>query len=314
MKLTNKIISGYSIICIIWGSTWGIVKIGLDYFPPFLFASLRFIIAAVALSVILGKAVFQFPRNKTFWYIVFILSIFAFALPLTFIYFGQSFIPSALASVLFATFPFWVTIASMVFLKNEALTWYQYIGLILGFSGALMLFEVTSIDISNSHFLGMLAILLSAVMQSLPLIVVRKHGFHFDSIHFNFYAMFIAGLILFPFSIMFDNYEYIDIRFSGVISVLFLGVFGTAATFVIYFWLTKHISPFVLSLSAFITPLIAIFIGVAFLEEIWNRSMTIGSSAILLGVLLGITNKSILKEHIIPKFSLYVRTLFKKRR
>ncbi|MCX7983289.1 MAG: DMT family transporter [Bacteroidetes bacterium] len=281
----------YALICIIWGTSWGFVKIGLEHFPPFTFAGLRFIIALLCVFPLLKKKHFLPINEPQFWYCVTIVSFFAYTLPISLLYFGQRIVPSALASVLFSTFPLWVTIATYLFLPNEKIDSFQVIGVFTCFIGVVALFNPKRIVYSNEHLLGMLAILTSAVLQTIPLIVARKSCSTYNSFGYNTLSMGIAAIVLLSIGFSLNELRFVTFSMAGLIALLYLGIFGTAISFVGYFWLITYLPPLVLSLTAFITPLIAIVVGIFLLDEYWSLELTIGTIAILLGIFLTLFGK-----------------------
>lgn len=286
MKLQTRIILGYSGVCLVWGMSWSAIKIGLESFPPILFASYRFALAALLILFFLRRDFFTALTNPTFWKIVVLLCFLAFSLPITLMNIGQTVVSSSLAAVLFATYPLWVGITSHVLLPEDRLTLQQFIGILCAFAGVAVLFQPAQSDTTSAVFLGMILILGSAFLQALSLVFIRKYAQNFSSLHYNFFAMLLSALVLYTISSVIETTASPQWTWDGVFSLLFLGFLGTAGTFVIYFWLTRHLPPVVLSLSAFITPVLAILLGVFILQEEWTPLMTLGTSCILIGILI----------------------------
>ena len=296
MNLRSRIILSYIFLCIVWGTTWSIVKIGLGIFPPILYAALRFLIASIVLGLFVKKIPSTILKDRTFRKIVLILTLFEYSLSFVLMYFGQIYISSSLASVLFATFPLMVAIVTHYSIPDDRLNKRQYAGIIFGFIGVFVLFAPSSEPLSSSVILGMLAILLSAFLQSISVIVVRKYGQSYSSMHYNFLAMVLSTLLLLFMSFCFEDFSSTYFSRNGILSLLFLGIFGLALPYVIYFWLIKYLKPQILSLSAFITPLIAIAIGLLWLNETWTYQMTLGSIAVILGILITLWDTTLVKR------------------
>ena len=116
-----RIWAAFAIVCTVWGSTWMTIKIGLETIPPFFSAGVRFVIAAVLLFLIIRLRGISLPFDRNAWRVYLALGIPGYTIPFALVYWGQQYIPSALSSILFAAFPFWVAIFSHSLLTNEKL-------------------------------------------------------------------------------------------------------------------------------------------------------------------------------------------------
>ncbi|MCX6833396.1 MAG: DMT family transporter, partial [candidate division Zixibacteria bacterium] len=107
----------YIMLCLIWGSTWLAIKLGLEDAPPIWSAALRFILAAVLLYGINHVAKQRYPigwRNK--WRVAW-PGTFTFFGAYALTYMGENHITSALAAILFAVFPFFVMALMRLMIK-----------------------------------------------------------------------------------------------------------------------------------------------------------------------------------------------------
>ncbi len=284
MSLRLKIYSGFLIICLLWGSSWAAVKLGLETVPPFLSLGVRFSIASIILGLVILVRRLDVPTDKKFWKLVLILCSTSFTIPFVLIYWAQIKVNSGLASVLFATFPFWVAILSHFFLPDERITSQRIVGMVLGFLGVIVIFNNGFSSVSSSTFLGMIAIIIGAIIQAYGLVALRRFGKQMHPVMLNFWPILLSSIVLFAVSIGSEDYSRVLFDMKAVGSIVYLSIFCTVVTFVIYFWLVKHIEAVILSLSAFITPVIAVFIGVIMMGEGFTSTAYIGSSIVLIGV------------------------------
>jgi drug/metabolite transporter (DMT)-like permease len=284
MSLRLKIYLGFVLICLLWGSSWAAVKIGLQGIPPFLSLSLRFSIASIILGMVVFAQRLSVPTDKTFWKLVLLLCVTSFTIPFALIYWGQIRVDSGLASVLFATYPLWVAILSHFFLPNEKITLLKIVGMILGFLGVVYIFNDGFFNVNNTVLVGMFAIVISAIIQAFGLVAIRRWGAAVHPVTLNLWPMAISILPLFIVSVLTEDYSTIVINGSSIGSLLYLALFCTVITFVIYFWLVKYVEVVILSLSAFITPVLAIIIGGFVVGENITSRIIAGSLIVLVGV------------------------------
>jgi drug/metabolite transporter (DMT)-like permease len=284
MSLRVKIYFGFIIICLLWGSSWAAVKIGLEGIPPLLSLTLRFSIASIILGVVVLVRRLRVPTDQTFWRLAALLCVTSFTIPFAFIYWGQIRVDSGLASVLFATYPLWVAILSHFFLPNEKITLLKIAGMILGFLGVLYIFYDGLFNVNNTILGGMFAIVISAIIQAFGLVAIRRWGTTVHPVTLNLWPMVISILPLFILSFMTEDYSTIVFNTASLGSLLYLALFCTVVTFVVYFWLVKYVEVVILSLSAFMTPVLAIIIGGFVVGEKITGRIIAGSLIVLLGV------------------------------
>jgi drug/metabolite transporter (DMT)-like permease len=280
-----KIILVYSLACLIWGSTWLAIKTSLESLTPFLSAGLRFVTASTVILIILKITKIEIQKDKLSIRLYFLMTFFSFVFPFGLVYWAEQFIPSGLSSVLFAVNPFFVVLFSYFLISSEKIGFFKLTGIILGFSGILIIFSDTlDLDFS-SYTLGMSAIILSAGLQGLNSVFIKKYGNHLHPVSMNFIPMLLGGITLSVFGYLTEDMGKIRFDSTAVLSVLYLAVFGSIVTFTSFYWLLKRISVVILSLIAFITPVIALFLGWLFFSEQLSVNQLMGSLLVLCGLL-----------------------------
>lgn len=281
-----KVILAYIAICTIWGSTWLVIKVGLETMTPLLSAGLRFAVAGVVLFGIIRVRNIGIPWNKKTAAFFFTVSLTSFSIPFALVYWGEQHVSSGLTSILFAVFPFCVAIMSFLMLPNEKLTLAKIAGIILGFTGVVVIFSNdVRFGTGTEQVLGMAAIVLSALIQAFSAVLIKKHAHDLSPFVVSFIPMSFAGIFLTLGGLLFENLSVVQFTSTAIFSILFLAVFGSVTTFVSYFWLLKRVEVVLLSLTSFITPIIAVFLGVIILDESVSSHLLLGSSLVLSGIL-----------------------------
>ena len=281
-----KIWAGFAAISIIWGSTWLAIKIGVAETPPFLASGLRFLIASCILYAIIrarGLKIVLTPDAKKLYTAMGILSFF---IPFALVYWAEQYIPSSLSSILFAAFPFWVAIFVHFFLRTETIDIFKAAGIALGFLGVLLIFW-GDFNINNVlAALGMGALVVSTMMQAYALTIVKRLGQPISPFVMNFVGMSMATVALLILSALTEPWGGIHWTATAVGSILYLACFGSVVTFVTYYWLLKRIQAVYLSLTSFINPIVAVFLGALVLGEALEPMVFVGAALVLAGILL----------------------------
>jgi drug/metabolite transporter (DMT)-like permease len=283
----SKVIAGYILISVIWGSTWLAIKIGLESIPPFFGAAVRFLLATAILFLIVRIRKTNIPRDSRSvrLYVVVGLSSFSFGYAL--VYWAQQFVPSGLAAILFATYPFFVAIMSWFTLRNESFSVTKLTGIILGFSGIIVIFsEDLTLHFNDGLMAGMVGIVLAAAVQSVSAVTVKRYGERLSPFALNAVGMAIGTVILFLISFITEDLSTIVVDGKAIGSVLYLSTLGSVVTFGTFFWLLKRMEAVILSLSAFITPIVAMVLGIIIAGEVFTGKILIGSVLVLLGIIV----------------------------
>lgn len=227
----------------------------------------------------------RIPRDKQFWKLCLIVSFNNFSVPYSLIYLGQKNVPTGLSSILFATYPFWVALFSHLRLPGERVTFAKAVGMSVGFLGIVMIFS-NQINLTGRYpIVGMLAILVSALLQAFTLVTLKKHGKPYSPVALNLVAMFFGAVTLLTASLSIEDVKNAYFGTYSISSLLYLAMFASVVTFVTYFWLVKHVQAVLLSLTAFVTPVITIFMGRYMLSEELEKEILLGASMVLIGIL-----------------------------
>ncbi|MDP2035986.1 MAG: DMT family transporter, partial [Ignavibacteria bacterium] len=136
-----KITLAYILICLLWGSTWLAIRLGLDSLTPVFSAGLRFTLASFFVLTIMKIKKIQLQTDSLSIKLYFILGFFSFVIPFGLVYWAELFIPSGLASIIFAVMPFFVILFSVVSIKEQTILPVQVFGVILGFVGIVVIFS-----------------------------------------------------------------------------------------------------------------------------------------------------------------------------
>ncbi len=285
MNEKHKIILAYILITLLWGSTWLAIRVGLDSLTPMFAVGLRFFVASFFILIVMKIANVKLQTDALSIKLYIFLGFFSFIIPFSLVYWAEQFVPSGLTSVVFSVFPFIVIFFSWVMIPNEKIGIYKILGSLMGFIGiAIIFWEDITFDFSE-YSLGMIATLASAAIQGFVAVVVKKHGRNLNPLSMNFIPLLLTGVVLIPVGLIFENSASLVFDSKAIYSILYLSFFGTVVTFTTYFWLMKKISVVILSLSTFLTPIIALLLGVIILHEKFTVYHLVGSSLVLIGIL-----------------------------
>jgi drug/metabolite transporter (DMT)-like permease len=285
----RMIILFYLLMCFIFGTTFLAIKIGVDAgIPPFFGAGLRFFSA--------GFLLFLFMRwkDRVSLKILFRKELFFTGVGLTFgtfatLYWAEQYVSSGVAAVLSATGPMMILIISSLLLKQKT-SHTSMIGCMIGLAGVVVLI-LPSISL-NVHFLwimGCLAIVVGEVFYASGTIYTKqvKEKIVASPLVLNAVQMMHGGFLLLLLSLITEKVQPSSlIHTASIGSLLYLIIIGSMVGHSLYYWLVTKTDPVFPSTWLYISPLIAVGLGVTFYQEEMTWYTGIGAATILLGTIL----------------------------
>lgn len=272
------------ILSLIWSSTWLAIKIGLETLPPFLSSGIRFFIAFAILQLYSFKLRLPFIRDlrSHLFFIGFSLVNFSFGYGL--VYWGEQYINSGLTSVLFAVMPFYVALFSIRLLPEERVTIKKMVGIAVGIVGVAVIFKDQLYLSGPMAIWGMAAVLLSPAFSAIGTIWGKKARAKYHAVTLNTLPLLYTSLTLLIIHFLFEAQQPVHFTVPAVVSLFYLGIFGTAIAFVLYFHLLKSTSAVLMSLITFVTPPMALFWGWFVLGEGISWQLITGMLIIFSGI------------------------------
>jgi drug/metabolite transporter (DMT)-like permease len=275
------------ILCLIWGTTWIFIKIGLADLPPITFAAVRFILAIVILLPVIRIRQLPWPRSASEWKLIALTGFLQFSVNYSSVFWAEQHITSGLAAVLQAMITVFGLLLAWIFLPAERITRLKVFAVCLGIVGVAVIFvEQLRIE-SVLAFAGCVAIVAGAYAAAQASILIKARG---SSLHPATLAcaQMICGLpALVVYALIAEgNPLAFNWTWRAVGCVLYLTLLGTIAAFWLYYWLLSRIESTKAMMISLVTPLIAVVIGAVFLDERLPPQTLIGGVLIISSVAL----------------------------
>lgn len=293
MNLRASVAGVFVLLCVIWGSTWLAIKLGVAVVPTFLAAALRF---AMAAAVLLGLAVVlrrPLPRFRSEWGVVGLVGVLLFMGDYGLVYWGEANgVPSGLSAVLFAVMPLVTALASHGLLPKERLTLRKLAGIGVGFAGIAVIFRGQLGGAGLALLLPMLAIVLGASFAGVSTASIRKWAQGVDGLVFNGLAMGIGATGLLGVSLATGERWAAPSWPAGLAPILYLSLAGSVVAFVAYHWLLHHMEATQVSFILLITPIVALALGYAAANETIDVLDGVGTAITLAGIYLSFSRSA----------------------
>ena len=282
----------FAMLCVIWGSTWLAIRIGLESTPPFFAASLRFALAVAVLIPIMLWRRSKLPSGRTEWTLVAFVGLVLYAGDYGLIYWGEgNGVPSGLSAILFSTFVLQTAIVAHVILAAEKLTPQKVAGIGLGFAGILLIFWGELSSAASGNAFPMLAIVLAATCAAVANVAAKRWGHDTDPISFTGVSMAVGAAALAAFSLGAGEPWGPPPWPSGLLAIVYLALAGSVVTFVSFWWLLKRIDVTSASYIAMVIPIVAVFLGFTVGSEVLDPLAIGGAVVTLAGIFLAVNRR-----------------------
>lgn len=285
MPLRGRLLAGFFLLSLIWGTTWAAIRVGLSGLPPFTGVAARFAIAGALLLVIakrLGVPLGRGRHERRLWVVNGLLS---FCLSYAIVYWSEQYIPSGLAAVLFATYPLFVAALAHVLLPGERLGPPAAAGLLLGFAGVAVIFSDDLALLGGENVRRAALVMLGSPLASAGAsVAVKRWGGDVPPLSLAAVPMLGTGFVMGGLALALERGAPLALDFRSVAALLYLAVLGSAVTFTIYYWLLARVRATQLALMSYLIPIVAVAAGALLFDEPLRPRLLTGSALVLAGL------------------------------
>jgi drug/metabolite transporter (DMT)-like permease len=276
---------GLAAVCIIWGTTYLALRIAVVGFPPFLFTALRQTTAGLILLS------FMFTLGKAAWpsrdHILrqSIGGFFMLSLGNGLVAWAEMHIPSGVAAIICSLMPVMVILINLFSSADEKPTMPIISGVALGLIGIIMIFGEHIAEFSKTEYLIGIALTFGAVISwAGGSIWIKKRNTDSNPFVNAGLQMFFGGFWCFPLSLIFDDLSTITWSAEVGYSLLYLIIFGSIVAYASYSYALRKLPMTIVSLYAYVNPLVAVLLGWLVLDEKLNLKIIVAFVLTVAGI------------------------------
>jgi len=272
----------YALLVAIWSSTWVAIKIGLEDTPPLLGAGVRFAIAGVGLLVL---AALRGRSLRTDRVLATVLAVLPFFGTYALVYWGEQYVPSGLAAVLFGVLPIYVALIASVFLRDEPLRARLLCGVVLALGGLAVAFsESVALGDSRYALVAAFACVAAPMGAAIGTVATKRRGFGVDAMVLNGWAACGGGVLLMVASAVSESWASASWTASAIGSIGYLAVVGTALAFVTLTRLLRELPAVTMSFISLLLPFGALVLGAVVEGEPLTLAELLGAALVAAGI------------------------------
>ncbi|MFC4447805.1 DMT family transporter [Halorussus aquaticus] len=262
----------FVVLAAVWGSAFMAIKAGLEYFPPVLFAAIRYDIAGV---LMLGYAAYATdrlrPRGRSEWALVLVGGSLMIAAYHAFLFVGEGYasVTSAVAAVVVSLSPVLTTGFARVLLPSERLTPAGIAGLLLGLVGVVVLSDPNPNNLVTASVVGKSLVFAAAASFALGSVLTRRIEAELPIETMEAWSMILGAVMMHVVSVARPTESFAAIRWTpeAIAAMAYLSIAASALGFLVYFDLLDRLGPIEINLVSYVAPVFAALSGWWFLGE-----------------------------------------------
>lgn len=277
----------YIALGIVWGCSFIFIKLGLEFLTPVGVAFGRVSLGALTLVFWARYKNIALPTDKKVWAHLWVVAMLLNVVPGFLFAQAETQVTSILAGIINAVTPLMTLLAIMIVFRGEKLRSFQIIGLLLGFLGVLTVLGVWN-GLGANPISAVLALLLAVTCYGFSFPYTRKFVLPYKLKPEAMAAtqVSLGAITLLPFYLI-DGIAKDEYRPGPVFAMIALGVFGSGFAYIWNFKIMEAAGSAIASTVTYVTPVVAVIVGIIFLGEgiTWNEP--VGALVVLIGAAIG---------------------------
>ena len=272
-------------VCIIWGTTYLAIHVALETVPVLLVAGLRWFAAGVIMCALMLASGRGLPQPRL-WGPLALLGVLMNIVGNGFVVYAQQFVASGLTAVLIATTPFWSALVERLLPNGERFSKRSLAGLALGFSGIVVLVwpEMTHGGAGGRSFvIGVIAIQLACIGWVVGTSYAKRHELGDNPFRSTALQMVFSGIMLLSAATVHGDWEQLSFTTRTFAAMAYLSIAGSLIAYSAYIYAIQHLPLQLVSLYAYINPMIAVALGTLLLDEALSARVIAAAALVFAG-------------------------------
>ncbi len=266
--LRGKALVAYLLVCVLWGSTYLAIRIGVEVLPPFLFAGVRFLLAGLLLLGGSLAAGARLPRGAREYGVLAIVGLFLLGGGNTMVVWAEQFTQSGAASLFVVTVALWMALFDSIVPGGAGrLSWQVIAGLVLGLVGTAVLVEADPRSLLHADLRGPVALTGASASWAFGSVYYKRRHPEAGPYVGAAIEMIAAGAAVVVLGLALGEAGHVHLTARGFWALAYLVVFGSIVGYTAYAYALHHAPATIVGTYAYVNPLIAVLLGWLLLHE-----------------------------------------------
>ena len=250
----------------IWGSSFFNIKIATYSYEPYTLALIRVVLATVPMLAVSYLYKVKIQAFSKYWKVYALVGLCNIAIPFSLIAVGTNKVDSYLAAILMSTTPLTGSILAHIFTKEEKITFFKSVGIVIGFAGVLLLFFDKLILNEDNYFFA-IVILVGSTFYSIAGILILKKMKNSENLDVTTSTMIWALIFLLPVAFVFEEPLNSNPTIDSILSLMYLGSVATGFAWWLRFKILMKNGLVFQTQVAYLIPIFGVIFGVIILDE-----------------------------------------------
>lgn len=283
----TKAMAAVGLVSFMWGTTWLVSARGVAAMPVLQLSGIRHLIGGSIYIAFFTWKGHPWPTRAQFLQFLW-MGLIMFLISNGLSTWSVKFIPSGMAAVIGAISPIWIALFSLLMFKESRLNLMTAIGLMLGFSGILVVFsDHLRAELTPAFITGTTMGLVASMTWAIGTLYTVRHARHLDPYYSLGWQMFLSGIMFSSLALSTGQVIPIEsIPFDGWFAITYLVLLGSIMTFAAFIYALKRLPPAQASIYAYINPIVAVILGALLNNEQLSLPIALGTLITLAGVFL----------------------------
>jgi drug/metabolite transporter (DMT)-like permease len=286
------------IVYVIWGTTYLGIRVTNETLPPLIAAGTRFVIAGAVLFTVTTRrrSADRDPIGRTQWWAALLVGAGLIAGGNGSVVLAERTVPSGTVALIFALVPLWIALWDWL-VGRRRLTGGVAVGILLGFTGAALL--VNDARLADVPVSGLLLAVAASMSWAAGSLFARSARLPRRPFVGNAMVMMAGGTILLVWGVARAELTLVDLDRFSTASLLALGylvVFGSWIAFTSYLWLLRNARTSLVATYAWVTPMLAVYLGYLIADESLRSRSLIAGGVVLAAVALTVSAGSVARD------------------
>lgn len=275
-----------AIVCVLWGTTYTGIRVGVETIPPMLLSAMRLITAGSCFLILWSRSISWKSVGKTFLSAHTVAGFFLFSLGNGLVCLAEVGIASSLAAIIGSLIPIWVLLINQIMNRSEKPNLVVIAGMVIGLGGIVLIYGEHAGSSMLISISGVLLMFAAGVSWAFGSVWLKRKHIESDPFSTAGFQMLIGGALLIPASLLTESWSPSAFSSRSVYALIYLITFGSMLAYFCFLYALKRLPVTIVSLYAYINPIVALLFGWLLLDEKVNARILIGIVITLLGVYL----------------------------
>jgi drug/metabolite transporter (DMT)-like permease len=266
--LGGRVLAAYLVVCLVWGSTYLAIRIGVRHLPPALFGGVRFLTAGLILLVLALALGRRLPRRARDWRTAAVVGIMLLGIGNGVVIWAEQWVESGTVAIVVVTGALLMATFDAVIPGSEARpTWKQFVALLVGLAGTVLLVGGNPAPLGEIGWVGPLAVVGAAASWALGSIYSKRNPVETSPHVFSALQMLFGGGVLATVGLLSGEAGRFTLSLEGIGAVVYLIIFGSIVAYTSYVYLLRHAAPAFVGTHVYVNTIVAVLLGWLVLSE-----------------------------------------------